>query len=164
MTGRERAARTRTSTALRRLVRSGSDAPSLYGRRGGMSVPAFCRPLPPRVTGRERAARTRLQRQPINERAPCVRHGLRGLPARSAATRHRFYGRKRGRAFFSTPIFCYFVPRSRQAGLRETACARQRTGGLSAAQPRSSFARRYEGRRNRHRREQDGAQYRVLRH
>jgi hypothetical protein len=40
----------------------------------------------------------------------------------------------------------------------------QRTGDLSAAQPSSGLARRYEGHRNRHRHEQDGAQYRVLRH
>ena len=42
--------------------------------------------------------------------------------------------------------------------------ARQRTGGLSAVQPSGDLIRRYEGDHNRHRHEQDGAQYRVLRH
>jgi hypothetical protein len=75
-----------------------------------------CRPLPSEgatVAGTGgKDARSRL---PLHESAPCVRHGLRELPARSRKRRSSTLRPQKRRAFFSTPIFCYFVPRSRQA-------------------------------------------------
>jgi hypothetical protein len=50
-----------------------------------------------------------------HERAPCVRHGLRGLPARSAATRHRFAAAKEAAPAFPGQSSVISRQRPRQA-------------------------------------------------
>jgi hypothetical protein len=70
-----------------------------------MSVPAYCRPLPsPDVgVGRERAARTRAASTRPASRGARTPHAIRSDAPLLCA-------RKRGRACFSRPIFCAFLP------------------------------------------------------
>ena len=61
--------------------------------------------------------------------APCVRPGRANLPARSAATRHRYAAGPIGRACCFRPICCAFTPFAETPGLTASVSAQEAAAG-----------------------------------